>query len=301
MSRSRTRTRSFLACSAAVGALAVAGLTSCTPSGRYVDLVFASATKTTAVYKSTTDLTSGAPVDLVTDVYRPVGDTATKRPVIVWVHGGGFAAGSRANLAEVASAYARRGYVTLSIEYRLDPGNRCQELQDGKITDPDEAAAMKARCTRDIQAAQNDAAAAVGWIKRHAAEYRADPNRVAIGGGSAGAVTAINVAQRSNPGGGPIPSGPRVRAALAMSGCQYDATAIDANDAPISMLASGGDQAVPYTCSVATVTKAASFGTPVQRLYYPSESGHAQTLYKQHQAAVDKAWTAFLIEQLDLA
>lgn len=292
--------RSLILVALAGLAVGAAGLSGCTPGRRYVDQVFSSATKTTAAYRTTTDLTTGDPLTLVADVYQPSGDTAAKRPVIVWIHGGGFKGGTRAAMADVADAYARRGYVTLSIEYRLDPGNRCQDLQDGKITDPDEAAAEHARCQRDITAAQNDALAAVGWVRRHAAEYRADPNRIAVGGGAAGAVTALNVAQRSNPGGGPIPSGTRVSAALAMSGCQYDPPSIDGNDAPISILASGDDQAVPYACSVATLNAAKAAGTATLGLLYPNESGHAQALYKTHRAAVDKAWTAFLVEHLHL-
>jgi dienelactone hydrolase len=291
------RRTALLTAVAALGVALVA--TACEPGHRYVDLVFAGATRTTATYRTIPDLTTGEPRSLLVDVYQPTGDTLAGRPAIVWIHGGGFKGGGRANLADVATAYARRGYVTLSIDYRLDPGNRCQDLQDGKIP-PDEVDAEHARCERDITAAQNDALAAVGWLRRHAAEYRVDAGRIAVGGSSAGAVTAVNVAQRANPDHGPLPSGTRVSAALAMSGCQYDPPAIDRYDAPISILASGGDQAVPYACSVATLNAAASFGTPTQRLLYPNESGHALGLYQQHKAAVDKAWTAFLLDRLDL-
>ena len=292
--------RTALATFALATVVSLAATTACTPGRRYVDVVFDSATKSTAAYKDTTDLTAGTPLTLVTDVYQPTGDTLGRRPAIVWIHGGGFKGGSRADLATVATQWAKRGFVTLSIEYRLDKGNRCQDLQDGKIP-ADEVEAETARCTRDIVAAQNDALAAVGWIRRHADQYRVDPKRIAVGGGSAGAVTAVNVAQRANPDHGPVPSGARVGAALAMSGCQYELASIDANDAPISILASGGDPAVPYECSVATLDAARSLGTPTQRLLYPKESGHAQALYKAHQATVDAAWSAFLIEHLDLA
>ena len=285
---------------AATVALASLGLAACTPKGRYVDLVFASATKTTQVYKETTHLVTGEPLDLYADIYQPKGDTAARRPAIIWIHGGGFTSGDRSAMADVATAYARRGYVTLSISYRLDPGLRCQDLQDGSIP-PEELDEVAARCRRAITAASNDGLSAVGWLRRHADEYRVDQKRIAIGGSSAGAVTAVNVGQRANPGGGPIPSGQSVGAVLAMSGCQYDGASIDRYDAPVSMLASGGDSLVPYSCSVGTVRKAASFGTPTQELFYPSESWHAQGLYARHRAEVDAAWTSFLIRQLDLA
>jgi len=293
--------RSLLVLIATVTALAGLGLSACTPtSGRYIDQVFASTSKTTHLYKETTDLTTGAPLDLYTDVYQPVGDTLAKRPAIIWIHGGGFKGGDRTKIGDVAAEWARRGYVTLSISYRLDPGNKCQNVQDGTITDPTQLATERARCERAITAAQNDAFSALGWLRRHAAEFKVDTSRLVVGGGSAGAVTALNVAQRGNVGGGAVPLEKSVKAALAMSGCQYDPAAIDAKDAPIGMIASGGDTAVPYECSVATVDAAKSFGTPTVANYWPAESTHAQALYRRHQTEIDAAWTAFLYERLAL-
>lgn len=291
--------RLFVPAALFAAVLASAGLTACTPGTRYVDLVFSSTTMSTATYKQTTDLTTGGPLALVTDVYQPAGDTFAKRPAIVWIHGGGFKGGDRSKFTDVAKAYARRGYVTLSIEYRLDPGNRCQAVQDGEIP-PEQLAAETARCERAITAAKHDAQSSVVWLRTKATTYKVDPTRIAVGGGSAGAITALNVGQQSNPDGGAVPANLRVGAVLAMSGCQYDLTSIDRNDAPVAMLASGGDQAVPYSCSVATVDAARAAGTPVSTMYYPHESAHAQQLYKDHQAAVDKSWTSFLITQLRL-
>ena len=74
----------------------------------------------------------------------------------------------------------------------------------------------------------------------------------------------------------------------------------DAADAPVAMLASGGDWLVPYSCSVATVDGASRLGTPTWRNLYPNESAHAQDLYRQHQPEVDRGWRLFLIDQLAL-
>ena len=119
--------------------LALTSVTATTSAGaatgtRYVDQVFPSTTLSTAVYRTTTDLVTGAPLALRTDVIQPTGDTLAARPAIVWIHGGGFKGGSRTSMDPVAAEWARRGYVTLSIDYRLDPGNRCQDVQDGVIT-----------------------------------------------------------------------------------------------------------------------------------------------------------------------
>lgn len=293
------RASALLAVVALLGAL---GLSSCTPTtGRYFDLVFASTTKTTHLYKATRNLTTGAELNLFADVYQPTGDALARRPAIVWIHGGGFLTGNRGGMGDVASEWARRGYVTLSISYRLDPGNRCQQYQDGTITDPVQAQIERDRCERVITAAAEDALDAVAWIRTRAADFGVDATRIAVGGSSAGAVTALNVGQWANPGGGAPPASTRVKAVLAMSGCQYDPSRIDANDAPVAMIASGGDISVPYECSVATVDAARSFGTPTAANYYPGESGHAKDLYRQHQAEIDEDWTAFVYQQLKLS
>ena len=57
-------------------------------------------------------------IDLSMVIYTPAGDTATDRPVMLVVHGGGFVAGAL-DVAAVARAFARRGYVAAAIDYRL--------------------------------------------------------------------------------------------------------------------------------------------------------------------------------------
>jgi acetyl esterase/lipase len=268
-------------------------------AGRYREPVFAAVDVFTATYATgLADLVTGEPVELRLDVYEPAGDTEAQRPLIVWIHGGGFAAGSRETLADVATAYARLGYVTASIDYRLDPGNQCQGVQDETVP-PDEAEAERARCGRAIQAAQDDSAAAIAWLRGQAGELGIDPTRLAVGGFSAGAVTAVNLAQRQNQSG-PTPPESEVSAALAASGCNYFQGSIDAADAPLSMLAAGGDAAVPFACSTATADAAEEAGVAVQRLLYPDESGHAKALYTVHQAEVDAAWQEFLVVHLRL-
>lgn len=276
--------------------MAATAPTGAAASGRYTDLVFASATTSTVTYATAPALIGGAPTNLRLDLYQPAGDTLAARPAIVWIHGGGFVGGNRGQMAGLATAYARRGYVTASIDYRVDSGSRCQAVQDGVTTDPRQVA----RCTAVIEAAQEDALDAIRWLRDHAATYRIDTTRVAVGGSSAGAVTAINVAQNVNPTHGPVRGRIKVGAALAASGCNYDQSSIDANDAPISMLHAGRDGAVPYECAVATVDRAKSFGTIARRIFYPDESGHGLALYTAHRVTVDASWTAFLRARLDL-
>lgn len=257
---------------------------------RYRDPVFAKTTKDTYLYKSAPDLVTGKLVPLRLDVYRPAGDTLAKRPAIIWIHGGGFRFGDRSAMGAIAAEWAQKGYVTVSISYRLDNRGPCQALATGGA----------ARCSKAIDAAQADALTSVAWLRARATTFKVDPTRIAVGGSSAGAITAVNVAQRANPGGGPVPANVKVRAAVAMSGCQYDRRSIDRNDAPISFLASGKDPLVSFACVQATADATQKAGTVVQRIYYPSESGHAQLLYREHQAQVDPRYEAFLIDHLDL-
>src|SRR5205085_664082 len=53
------------------------------------------------------------------DLYRPGKVPARGAPVIVWIHGGGFFEGTRAEIGAYAAEFARRGYLSLSVDYRL--------------------------------------------------------------------------------------------------------------------------------------------------------------------------------------
>jgi acetyl esterase/lipase len=112
------------------------------------------------------------------DLYLPPRDRPvpkTGRPVIVYVHGGGWVVGNKrqadfhGHFLETMSALARRGYVVASIEHRLR----------------EEAA---------FPAATQDAKSAIMWLRKNAATYGIDANRFAIWGGSSGGNITGNVA-----------------------------------------------------------------------------------------------------------
>ncbi len=266
---------------------------------RYRTPIFPGATSVTVTYGSAPDLVTNAPVTLQLDLYRPTGDVATSRPLLVWIHGGAFLNGNRGQMAAESRAYAQLGYVTASISYRLDPGNHCLQVQLGLYSGA-ELITERARCEKAILGARDDAAMAIAWLRANAATYGIDPTRIAVGGSSAGAITAIHVGQTLNTPGSPPPAASRVSAVLAMSGCNYIDNSIDVFDAPIAVAASGGDPLVPFACSVATVNATEAVGIPVLRHFYEQESAHAQALYVQHQAEIDRSWRLFLIDHLDL-
>lgn len=268
-------------------------------TGRYVDLVFdAVEVARDQPYASAPSLETGADEQLLADVYQPAGDTLTARPVIVVIHGGGFRDGDKGRQSDLATAYAKRGYVTVAIDYRLDDENGCQNPVQRAAGD-----GPSAGCARAILAAQHDAQAAVRWLRADAATWRIDPDRIAVLGLSAGAVTADNLAYRStDPGdeGDATAQPSSVQAAISLSGCEYRTADIDAGDAPVLFVHAGGDPLVPFACAEATAAAASAAGLVAETMFYPDEDLHAGTLYRAHQADIDARWCAFLVDQLHL-
>ena len=148
---------------------------------RYVDLIFSSEELVVArdiIYTVVEDRYGTH--RLLLDLFRPGdSDPVAERPLIVWVHGGSFRTGDRRQLAAYAREFARRGYVTVSIDYRL---LRALDPDKG----PQEAAEM----------AQEDVEAAIEFLSEHAAEHGIDPARIIVGGFSAGSITSFQVGYR---------------------------------------------------------------------------------------------------------
>jgi acetyl esterase/lipase len=192
--------------------------------GRYLDVTFPEVRVDRDIaYRETMDA-RGNPVRLALDVYRPVGDTATSRPVVMWMHGGFFSGGDKSNDARIATDYAQRGYVVVSIDYRLRPF--ASQWRDTYLASLD---------------AYDDAVAAVAWLRQHAAEYGIDPDVIMAAGFSAGAVTAANLAVLAGERG---PATSPVAAAIPQSGLLY--TAPEAGDPPIQAFHGTDDTVTPF-------------------------------------------------------
>lgn len=90
--------------------------------GRYLDPVFDDVDADyDVVYREAVD-NQGRRVQLEMDIFRPAGDTVTNRPAIVWMHGGFFTGGDKSTMHPDAIASAQRGYVGISLQYRLWSG-----------------------------------------------------------------------------------------------------------------------------------------------------------------------------------
>jgi acetyl esterase/lipase len=228
---------------------------------RYRDVIFPTLTATPGLTYGSAPDGSGNPVTLTLDMYRPSGDTQTTRPAIVLVHGGSFTGGNSKNGAMVtmAKGFAERGYVAVSINYRLlgQKGENC-----GTEPEPSQT------CVTGALAAQHDTQAAIRWLRRYAATYGVDPTRIAVGGGSAGAATALAVAVNSgDPGSSGNPGySSKVGAAVSISGAlpgSFAKTLYDRSDSPIVMFEGTADTVVPYTVASQTAADLRAAGIRV--------------------------------------
>ena len=119
--------------------------------------------------------------NLKMDIFEPKNDTATKRPLAVFIHGGGFMWGTRQETFSLCMLFALKGYVTATCDYRLI---------DVPLVD-------SLTVTEGMVQAVSDAKAAVRSFVEDAAtnnKYRIDTNYIFISGVSAGGVTASHVA-----------------------------------------------------------------------------------------------------------
>lgn len=93
------------------------------------------------------------------------------QPVLLWIHGGGLVIGNAAmEDAYLAKFVEETGIVAVSVEYRLAPAH-------------------------PFPAAIDDCYTALTWIHHHASRLNIDPDRIAIGGESAGGGLAASLAQ----------------------------------------------------------------------------------------------------------
>jgi acetyl esterase/lipase len=222
------------------------------------------------------------------DVYRPTGDTVTRRPAIVWVHGGAFFQGDKTSpeLVDEAHHFASMGYVNVSINYRLSPTS-CLP-------------AVTAACVVGVLEARQDAQTAVRFLRAESARYGIDPTRIAIGGSSAGAITALNVGYQSENAGAGDHQGfsSAVRAVQSLSGAMFNTTPIGAGDAPALLFHGTADPIVPYASAQATVKAATAAGlVAVLR----SWTGEGHVPYTQNRQQVLDETRNFFYSQMDLA
>ena len=119
------------------------------------------------------------------DLYQPKDDGAGLRPLIIWMHGGGFKFGSKkaAGTQLWSTTFARRGYVCAAINYRMGSKDLRFHFND-----------LVKGCYDAVQ----DAQTAIAWFRANAVRLRIDTNRIVLAGNSAGGMIALQAAYSSN-------------------------------------------------------------------------------------------------------
>lgn len=191
----------------------------------------------------------GATEELKLDVFTPPsGDSLQKRPLLIFIHGGGFANGNR-KLAlgrSICETFARKGFVTASISYRLgiaDPKSNNDYLEA-------------------LYRAQQDGRGAVRYLRSRAAEFGIDTSQIFITGTSAGSMTCLALAymdEHEVPAGidrkkwgslegesGPAGYSSNVHGVINNWGALPDTAWIDEGDVPLFNTGGTADKTVPY-------------------------------------------------------
>ncbi|HEY3000295.1 MAG TPA: neocarzinostatin apoprotein domain-containing protein, partial [Acidimicrobiales bacterium] len=220
---------------------------------RYLDPVFADVDITADVPYRTATTAAGQSVGLTLDVYQPTGDTETTRPAIVWLPGGWFRPlGAQEMSPQIATAFARRGYVVIVPDYRQRPALQC--CPTGDVTG----------VTNALLDAHADGRAAVAWVRSHAADYGIDDRAIVAGGSDAGAATALDLAHL--PGQMGVSGSPPVAAAVAVAG--VDLGRPDPGEPPVIAFHDAEDRTAPLHLSEWGCARARSLGTRCDTVGY---------------------------------
>lgn len=147
---------------------------------------------------------AGGTENLVLDLYKPIGDENCRRPLLVMVHGGGFIGGVKndADVVQICQEMAARGYVTASIHYRLgvnpmafyEPYAFCNDAINPIGISKCIYATDTLEIKRALYRATQDVKGAIRFLKGRHETDSTDVHNVFVGGSSAGAITALNVA-----------------------------------------------------------------------------------------------------------
>ncbi len=194
------------------------------------------------------------------DIYEPSGDTASLRPLLIMVHGGNFLGGDKAqgDVAPLCREFAKKGYVTCSINYRVG-------MENFPFPGPDSIDAAEA-----VYRATHDGRAAVRFFRKDVDQngntWKIDPDYIFFGGSSAGGLTALHLAymdeiaeipsyiDTTKPGHGGGVSGlsgnpgysSKVKAIINISGALGDTAWMKPGDTPVLSFHGDQDGVVPF-------------------------------------------------------
>ena len=227
--------------------------------GRYENEIFDEVSKTIVEY---TDVYDWSALDsgLDMDIYQPVGDTVTNRPLLIFAHGGVYIEGDKNSntMVTLCEVFAKRGYVTASIQYRLTNLQSLLSANSYNIF------------SQTVVNSISDMKSAIRYFRKDVDDnntYGINPDFIFVGGYSAGAVTAAHLSviddnqvpeefqtffdksggiegNSGNPGYSSEVSG-----AILLAGAINTTNFLDENDPPIVSVHSTDDNTIDYECA----------------------------------------------------
>jgi predicted esterase len=146
---------------------------------RYLDELFTEVNRSTHIYATKPG------EELKMDIFQPKGDSEKKRPVLLYVHGGGFAGGQRDSPAHVqfCEKMARKGYITATMSYTL--------VMKGKSFSCDRPAPEK---INTFLLTARDISRATKFLLDNQQEFQIDQDKIILLGSSAGAEAILHAA-----------------------------------------------------------------------------------------------------------
>lgn len=230
---------------------------------RYKTKIFTSADTTFDITYGAAKDYQGVNQDLKLDFFEPSGDVLEKRPLIIYIHGGGFTSGDKniLHILAICDNMAKRGYAVASLNYRLDPNFDIYNSNTDR---------------RAMIDAMHDAKAAVRFFRKNANQYKIDTSFIVIGGESAGGATSMLVSyvdEQSELASYPMANPNNIEGnsgnpgyssdvdfTMCLCALLLDTNAINTGDDPLLWVHGTDDSFVPYSLAKIITTRAENVG-----------------------------------------
>jgi acetyl esterase/lipase len=233
------------------------------------------------------------------DAFLPVGMDGFRKAAILFVHGGGFESGDKRAYRDECRWFARKGFATFSINYRL------------RRDEPPLPAGEPVTIASYARPAFVDTKTALRWIGAHSGEFGIDPDRIFIAGTSAGAIAALaagvttgqaflnDLPDRPAPAANSPGAPAAVRGIISFCGGLYALVdSIGAQDPPILIYHGTGDRVVPFSEALAVRDRCRAVGLPCE--FYPIEGkGHCPSQAAANGRTLRELTHAFILKRLE--
>lgn len=220
------------------------------------------------------DSIDDASSDRILDLYLPKNPKNNKLPVFLFIHGGGFRNGDKgvAAIQQLCLKIASKGIAVLSINYRLTLKYKTyigsSSVNMSKGLPP--AMEFNEGFRIALNNATEDTEIALRWIKKKSNSYNFSTRSIGVGGSSAGAMTALNLAYISSQKIIPV------KAVIDMWGGMANAKLIKKNAPPVLIYHGDNDKVVHVDYAYALKNQMDKIGSKKSVLCIMEGQGHAQ-------------------------